>query len=255
MSLSVAIAAFNEEKKIGRTLQSVSGFADEIVVVDCNSFDKTAEIAKQYTKKIYFHENEQMFHINKNIAIDACSGDWILFLDADEVVSEQLKKEINSVIFQSESFHDVKNKYDGYDMPRLNFFLGRFLKKGGQYPDSRIRLFKKGKGRWPCVSVHEQIKIEGEVGHLKNDLLHFSYESFGEYWKKANTYTSLTALEIRQEKRNIFMKFLKYCFYLPIYTFFNIYVRHKGFVDSWQGFLFAKFSALHFPIAFIKSLK
>ena len=94
-----------------------------------------------------------------------------------------------------------------------------------------------------------------ELKTLKNDLLHYSYETFSEYWKKAMTYTSLTAQSIKLEKTNFMSRFLKYMIYLPIYTFFNIYVRHRGYVDSWQGFLFAKFSALHFPIAYIKSLK
>lgn len=246
MSLSIAIATYNEEKKIKRTLESVSGFADEIVIVDGNSSDKTVEIAKKFTDKIFFHENELMFHKNKNLAIEKCVCDWIFFLDADEVVPEKLKMEIDEAI--------KNNEYEGYDMPRSNYFLGRFLKKGGQYPDRRIRLFKKGKGRWPCISVHEQIQVDGEVGHLKNDLLHYSYENLGEYWKKASTYTSLTAESIKKEKANFFVKFVKYMIYLPLYTFFNIYIRHKGYVDSWQGLLFAKFSALHFPIAYIKSL-
>lgn len=244
--LSIAIATYNEEKKLKRTLESVSGWADEIVIVDGNSRDKTVEIAKKFTDKIFFHENELMFHKNKNLAIEKCLGDWIFFLDADEVVDDKLKTEIDEAI--------KDDKYSGYDMPRSNYFLGRFLKKGGQYPDTRIRLFKKGMGRWPCTSVHEQIKVDGEVGHLKNDLLHYSYESIGEYFKKANTYTSLTAQNLKKEKTNFFIKFFKYIFYLPIYTFFNIYIRHKGYVDSWQGLLFAKFSALHFVVAFIKSL-
>lgn len=257
MSLSIAIATYNEERKVARTLKSVVGWADEIVVVDGYSTDKTIDIVKEFTKKIHFRKNEEMFHINKNAAIDFCSGDWILFLDADEVVTEKLKEEIDININRSERsrpFTTNETEYSGYDLPRSNYFLGRFLKKGGQYPDTRVRLFRKGKGRWPCKSVHEQMEVDGEVGHLKNDLLHFSYESWGEYWHKADTYTSLTALEIRKEKLPTIFKFVKYFFYKPIYTFFNIYLRHKGFMDSWQGLLFAKFSALHFPIAFIKSL-
>lgn len=245
--LSVAIATYNEEKKIERTLKSVAGWADEIVVVDGYSTDKTIEIVKKYTQAIYYKENELMFHKNKNLAIEKCTGDWIFFLDADEVVTHNLKNEIEEVV-KSES-------YSGYCMPRANWFLGRFLKKGGQYPDRRIRLFKKGKGRWPCVSVHEQIEVEGEVGHLKNDLLHYSYENWVEYWRKADTYTSLTAFDIRKENINIVIKFLKYFFWLPTYTFFNIYFRHKGFMDYEQGFIFAFFSGLHFPIAFVKSTK
>jgi glycosyltransferase involved in cell wall biosynthesis len=252
--LSIAIATYNEEKKIERTLKSVSGWADEIMIVDGHSTDKTVEIAKKYTDKIFFKENELMFHKNKNEAIEKCTGDWIFFLDADEVLSGQMKMEIDDVLDRRERSTGMSSSYAGFDMPRANFFLGRFLKKGGQYPDTRVRLFRKGKGEWPCLSVHEQLRVNGNVGHLKNDLLHYSYESMGEYWKKAMTYTKLTAESIKKEKTNIFVKFFKYCVSLPIYTFFNIYLRHRGYVDSWQGLLFAKFSALHFPIAFFRSL-
>lgn len=246
MKLSIAIATYNEEKKIARTLQSVAGWADEIVLSDGYSTDKTIKNAKKFTDKIFYKKNEPMFHINKNYAIDNCRGEWIFFLDADEVVTDGLKKEIDEVI-------NTNQNYAGYDMPRANYFLGRFLKKGGQYPDKRIRLFKNGRGKWPCISVHEQIKVDGEVGHLKNDLLHYSYENWGEYWKKANTYTTLTAEVIKKEKSPVVIKFVKYFFWLPFYTFINIYIRHKGIMDGWQGLLFAKFSGLHFPIAYIKT--
>lgn len=245
MKLSIAIATFNEEKKIKRTLKSVTGWVDEIVIVDGNSTDKTVEIAKEFTDKIFSHENELMFHKNKNLAIEKCTGEWILFLDADEVITNDLKHEITEAM--------RNNNFNGYDMPRANYFLGRFSKKGGQYPDVRIRLFKNGKGRWPCKSVHEQMEVDGEVGHLRNDLLHYSYESFGEYWKKADTYTLLTAEIIKKENVNAVIKFFKYFFWMPVYTFFNIYFRHKGFMDSWQGFIFALFSGLHFTIAYVKS--
>lgn len=251
--LSVAIATYNEEKKIERTLNSVAAWADEIVMVDGNSSDRTVAIAKRFTDKIFLHENELMFHKNKNLAIEKCTGEWILFLDADEVVTEKLKDEIDTVINRRDRTPGLSAPYDGYDMPRANYFFGRFLKKGGQYPDRRIRLFKNGKGKWPCISVHEQIAVEGEIGHLKNDLLHYSYETWGEYWQKAAIYTSLTAENIKKEKLNMVLKFLKYMVFLPWYTFFNIYFRHKGFEDFWQGLLFAKFSGLHFPIAFMKS--
>lgn len=254
MLLSIAIATFNEEKKVERTLKSVAGWADEIVIVDGQSIDKTAEIAKKYTDKIFFKENELMFHKNKNAAIEKCTGEWVFFLDADEVVTDELRNEINVNINRRDKPLGLSVPYSGYDMPRLNYFLGRFLKKGGQYPDRRVRLFRRGKGSWPCVSVHEQIKVDGNIGRLKNDLLHYSYESWNEYWKKAATYTSLTAENIKKEKTNPVIKFYKYMFWRPVYTFLNIYFRHKGFMDSWQGFLFALFSGIHFPIAYVKSI-
>lgn len=246
MNLSVALAVYNEEKKIERTLKSIFGWAQEIVVVDGFSIDKTKNICQKYTDKIFQKNNELMFHKNKNFAIEQCVGNWILFLDADEVVTNDLKREIEEAM--------QKDIFAGYDFPRKNFFLGRFLTKGGQYPDSRIRLFKKGKGYWPCKSVHEQMEIKGQVGHLKSDLLHYSYEDLSEYWRKAKTYTDLTADELKAQRKNLAFFFFPYVIWQPLTTFFKIYFRHKGFIDSWQGFLFAFFSGLHFPIAYFKAV-
>ncbi|GAF86475.1 unnamed protein product, partial [marine sediment metagenome] len=138
-------------------------------------------------------------------------------------------------------------------IPRKNYFLGKFLKKGGQYPDYVIRLVRKEKAHFPCKSVHEQIKVKGKVGYLRNPLIHFSSPSFSRYMTNSNRYTTLTALELI--KKNVSLNFfsqLKYLFWLPIKTFFNLFFRHKGFLDGFQGFVFALFSGFHHFIAFAK---
>ncbi len=247
--LSVAIAVYNEEENLDRCLASVAGWADEIVVVDGGSTDKTVEVARRYKSKILNSDNPSMFHINKQKALDACTGEWILQLDADEVVSEKLREEITSTI-------SLKGASVGYYIPRKNYFLGHWLRKGGQYPDYVIRLFQKGKGKFPCKSVHEQIEIHGAVGYLKNPLFHYSYRTLGEYWKKADAYTSLTAQEMvkNQVPKNI-KSWVQYEWMKPTLTFVSLFVRHKGFMDSLYGLLFALFSALHYPIAYKKYLR
>ena len=251
--LSVALATFNEESNIASCLDSVRELASEIVVVDGSSKDKTVEIAKKYGAKVKVTDNPPIFHINKQKALNMATGDWILQLDADEHVSGELADEIKKVV-------DGGSEYNGYWIPRKNYFLGRFLTKGGQYPDYTIRLYKKGKGRLPQKDVHEQAEVEGKVGYLKNPLLHYPYKNFSFYIEKWNRYNILIATQIKKdmERKNKFERFIFGIGYLiikPTHWFLTTYIRHKGFVDLWQGFVFSLFSALRFPVAYIKYLQ
>lgn len=244
VKISVCLATFNEEENLAACLESVKDFADEIIIVDGQSQDKTREIAKSFGARVFNRENPLIFHINKQIAIEKAKGEWILQLDADERVTKELKKEIRSKIQNIREF-------SGYYIPRKNYFLGRWLKKGGQYPDYVIRLFKNGKAYFPCKSVHEQIVVKGKVDYLKNSLVHLSDPDLKKYFQKFEQYTNLDAKKIKKEKG--FLKPIKYLFFKPPYWFLKTYIRHKGFLDSWQGFLFSFFSSLHFPVAYLKS--
>jgi len=249
IKLSLVIATYNEEENIGDCIKSAKDIADEIIIIDGSSCDKTAEIAKDLGAKVFVVSNKQMFHKNKQLGLEKAGGEWILQLDADERVSKKLREEIYEITkVQGSGF-----KVQGYYIPRRNLFLGRFLKKGGQYPDYVIRLVRNGKARFPCKSVHEQIKVEGEVGYLKNDLIHLAVPNFSKYLQNANRYTTLTADKYKMEKLslNLFNK-LKYLFLLPLATFLKLFVRHRGFIDGFPGFVFALFSGLHHSIAFIK---
>ncbi|MDP3888606.1 MAG: glycosyltransferase family 2 protein [bacterium] len=244
--ISVALATFNEEENLRKCLESVRQLADEIVVVDGTSSDKTVEIAKKFGAKIILTDNPPIFHINKQKAIEASSGDWILQLDADEVVDENLKNEILKIVEKGSSF-------SAFWIKRKNYFLGKWLKKGGQYPDPVIRFFKNGQAYLPCKSVHEQMVTKGEVGWLENDLLHYSVPSFSRYLINSNRYTSLTTQEFKANKISCsLLNFINYIFFKPIWTFGQIFFRHKGFRDGFPGFVFALFSSLHFSISYIK---
>lgn len=251
-TLSVVLATFNEEENLNKCLSSIKDFADEIVIVDGSSKDKTLEIAEKFKAKIRVTSNKPIFHINKQMAIDMATSDWILQLDADEVVSESLSKEILDTI-------QKKTDINGYWIPRKNWFLGRFLMKGGQYPDYTLRLYKKGKGKLPQKDVHEQAVVEGKTGYLKEALLHYPYKNFNEYFKKWERYTGFIAGQIKaeQNKKNIVGKIFYALVYLiikPSHWFLITYVRHKGFLDLWSGFVFSFFSALRFPVSYIKYL-
>lgn len=249
-TISVAIATYNEENNIAKCLEAVSNWVDEIVIADGNSQDETIKVASKFKNvKIIKTTNKPIFHINKNIAIDACTSDWILQLDADEIVTPQLQKEI--VSYLEKNIDDVKQ--NGFWIPRKNYFLGAFLKKGGQYPDPTIRFYKKGKGRLPCVDVHEQAKIEGEVGWLKNDLEHYADTSFSKYLLRHNRYTTLLAKELQERKTKInFINFINFYFCKPNWWFLKTFFRHRGYIDGFPGFVFSFYSALRFPISYTK---
>lgn len=247
-TISVVLATLNEEQNLKNCLDSVKDLAWEIVIVDGGSQDKTINIAKVFGVRIIQTTNPPNFHVNKNKAIDAAKGEWVLQLDADEVVSPELAEEIRKVI-------SSKSDFSGYWIPRKNFFLGRFLKKGGQYPDYTLRLYRKGFGRLPAKDVHEQAAVEGKVGYLSSDLLHLRDKNFSTYMERFNRYTDLLAIQIKDKgvKKNFF-SFFDYIIMKPIFWFIKAYFRHRGYVDSFPGFVFAFFSSLRFPVAYFKFL-
>jgi hypothetical protein len=187
------------------------------------------------------------FHKQKKLANDRARGEWVLQLDADEVVTSELREEIKNIIRSNP-------EENGFWIPRANFFLGSFLKKGGTYPDYTLRLYRRGKGNLPAKSVHEQAVVEGKTGYLKNNLLHFNNPTFGTYIEKRfNRYTDIMAEEVPDTGP---LTAFRYLFWRPLCDgnqgFLSIYIRHLGFLDGFPGFVWALFSALHFPIAFFK---
>lgn len=243
-SISVVLATYNEEANIAACLSSVKDIADEIIIVDGGSKDSTVKISENLGAKVFVTDNPANFHINKQKAIDKATKDWILQLDADERVEEGLALEIKKAVNQSKDIN-------GYWVPRKNLFLGRYLMKGGQYPDYTIRLYRRGKGRLPQKSVHEQAIVEGEVGYLKHPLVHIADPSFARYLLRYNRYTDLMSKELKV-KSNGFSTAINYLFISPVWWFLMSYFRHKGFMDSWQGFVFSFFSSIRFPISYIK---
>lgn len=246
--ISVVLATYNEEKNLAKCLASVASWVDEIIIVDGSSTDRTREIAKKFKAIIIKTTNKLNFHINKQMAIDKAQNELILQMDADEVVDDDLQKFCLKI-----SKNLKKQKYSAWYIKRKNYFLGRFLKKGGQYPDSVIRLFKKGKAYLPCKDVHEQMQVDGEVGVAEGHFLHYANPDFQTYLRKFNTYTTFKMLQMQQENVKInFFSFVKYVFYQPIITFFSLYFRHKGFVDGWAGFVFAYFSGFYWLVSYLK---
>lgn len=281
--LSVVLATYNEEKNLGACLESVKNIADEIVIVDGTSSDRTVAIAKQYNAVVKVVPNQQIFHINKQKALDLATHEWILQLDADEIVSKKLASEIQSIITMTDEEIDdyqkrLPNKklflrhqklleqrdgaigtkegnYAAFFVPRLNYFLGRNLRYGGVYPDGVIRLVKKGLARFPAKDVHEQIVVDGRVGWLSHDLIHMADPTFARYLARNSRYIDLIATQLKEAKAGSdVLTGIKYFVVLPVWWFLLTFIRHKGFLDSWQGFVFSFFSSLRFPRAYFRYL-
>lgn len=245
-TLSVVLATFNEEKNLPDCLESIKDLAQEIVIVDGTSTDNTVEVAKKFNAEVIVTTNPQIFHINKQKSIDRATKDWILQLDADERVTPELAKEIEKSI-------NSGSEVNGYWLPRKNYFLGRFLSKGGQYPDYTLRLYRRGFGSLPQVDVHEQAVVEGKTEYLKHPLLHLADPNFKRYLLRYGRYTNLIAKELKDQHVGLNPWIaIKYLLIYPIWWFLLTYIRHKGFVDSWQGFVFSFFSAARFPVAYYK---
>lgn len=246
--LSVVIAAKNEEKNIRECLESVK-WADEIVIVDDVSTDRTVEICRGYTQKIFIQDSGGDFHKNKNLAIEKAGGDWILSLDADEVITPELAYEIKEAI--------KNEKLLGYYINRKNLFLGKWIRGCGWYPDYIIRLFRKGTAKWPLLAEDfhgtPQITDKKRVGYLKNPFLHYSYNTLNQYFEKFNLYTSCLAKQeyihgLRLSKNNFFA-----CFIIkPIFLFLRKYFLWKGFRDGFRGLFISLSSALVIFVSYAK---
>lgn len=238
--VSVAIITKNEERNIKKALESVKDF-EEIVIVDAFSEDKTLDICRKYTDKIFQYE-WQGFAKQKQLAIDKTTLSWVFVLDADERVTEPLKKEI---------MKKIKEDKDGYFIPRKNFFLGRWIKHSGWWPDYTLRLFKKEKGKVELREVHEKIIVDGKIGYMKEPLLHYTYQNIEEFIKKMNNYASLSAQEIVKRNPSQYKIFYKMIF-SPCFTFLKMYVFRLGLLDGIRGLILAMLYSFYGFLKYVK---
>jgi len=225
--LSVTVITFNEEKNIRDCLVSVE-WADEIVVVDSGSSDKTVEICRDFTDKIFFHPWIGMKE-QKQYAVDRASHRWIFSIDADERLTDAIK----SFILQ-----ELKDpSYDGYRFPRQNYFLGRWMKHGGWYPDMVLRFFNKDRGHFGGINPHDKVIIDsGRIKTTSFPIIHNSYNSVSQYLIKQNLYSSVSAAERVKAGKKV-MPFL-----IPaktLWKFLETYFIKGGFMDGFHGFVAA----------------
>ena len=185
--LSVTIVARNEERTVGDVLRSVSTLADEIVFLDSGSTDRTPEIAIEFNVRFY-HQEWLGFAAQKNRAIDLATGDWILSLDADEVLTPALQAEIRNLLQ-----HGVPEEIAGFRIPRVLYIGDAPVRGGGFYPDAQLRLFRRGRGRFGPRLVHESVKVEGRIMQLKHDMLHYAYENVDDFAQTLDQYARMSA--------------------------------------------------------------
>lgn len=240
MGLSAVVITYNEGRNIKRCLDSVK-WTDEIIVVDSFSTDKTKVIARNYKTKI-FNLKFLGYSKTKNFGIRKAKNEWILSIDADEVVSDSLKKEI---------LHKIRRtNLNGFYVPRKVFFLNKWINHCGWYPDYQLRLFRKKSGRFDEEKlVHENVNVAGKVGYLKNDLLHFSYRDLNQYFAQFNKYTTLAALNMAKDNKSFSLFKL---FFNPTFTFFKMYVMKSGFLDGFAGFTICFMSSFYNFVKYIK---
>ena len=239
--LSVVVVTLNEEERIRACLESV-GWADELIVVDAESLDKTASIARELTDHVFVRPWPG-FAAQKNFGLDQAHGDWVLSLDADEIVSAPLHEEITAILERG-------GTHTGFAIPRRNVFWGRWVRHGGLYPDWQVRLFAGGRGRFAERSVHESVKVQGSVGRLRGHLEHRSYRDVGDFLARADRYSTLAAEEWLAAGRR--PRPLVDLAVRPIGRFLGMYVARAGFLDGWRGFLLA---VLYGYYVFLRSAK
>ncbi|MDP2649859.1 MAG: glycosyltransferase family 2 protein [bacterium] len=241
-SISVVISSFNSEKKIEECLKSVS-WAHEIIVVDGTSTDKTLEIVKKYTTKIFVRPNHKMLNINKNFGFSKATGDWILSLDTDERVTPELAKEIKLTIEQLNN-----GAIDGFWIPRKNIIFGKWMEHTGWYPDLQLRLFKWGKGRFAEEHVHEMVKVEGGIGELKGHILHYNYDSISQFLQKLGTIYGPNEAEQLIKKGYVFD--WRDSIRFPAKEFLSRFFAREGYKDRFHGLILSLLMAFYHFIVF-----
>lgn len=226
--ISVAIVNFNEEKKLESCLKSVVDLADEIVVIDLGSTDQSKEVAKKFNCKLFSHKYVPYVELVRNFAVSKVSSDWVLVLDPDEQITDQLARQLRNISKQ--------NKYAALNIPRKNIFFGKWIKHTNWWPDRHVRFFRKGKVRW-IDRIHFYPQVDGEVLNLpaKEDLaiIHYGYDTVKQFIDRQNRYSSI-------EARNLYEEGVRFSwglfFWKPIREFLVRFIRHGGFLDGFYGF-------------------
>jgi glycosyltransferase involved in cell wall biosynthesis len=238
--LSVAVITLNEAHRLRRCLESTA-WADELVVVDAESSDKTVQVAREFTDRVIVRPWAG-FAAQKNFALEHCAGEWVLSLDADEEAAPELRAEIMTEIAGAHA-------HDGYALRRQNVFLDRWIRHGGLYPDWQVRLFRRERGRFDERAVHESVSVTGSLGRLDGHLVHRSYESVSDFVERANRYSSLAAEQMIREGRRMRAGEL---LARPLGRFLSMYLLRGGFLDGRRGLLLASLYAYY---VFMRSAK
>lgn len=247
LPISVCIVAGNEAHRIRRALESVAGWASEIVVVtDENVTDGTEEIAASYGAKV-IREPWKGISGHRNLASEKATQPWLLALDADEVVSPALRAEIIQTTTATDARESVS--YAAYGFPRCTLFFGRWIRHGDWYPDRIVRLWQNGRGHW-SGNLHEKLIVQGSIGYMRGEILHYSMESLEQRIKKTLKYADIFARTCAEQGRTVtFLDLLV----RPPWRFWRAYLFRLGFLDGWQGFTIAWLAAFYTFLRYAKA--
>jgi glycosyltransferase involved in cell wall biosynthesis len=241
MKITATIITLNEERNIARAIESLR-CCNEILVVDSGSADRTVELAEKHGARVV-ESPWPGYATQKNYAAEKASNDWILSIDADEVVSEALDAEIWQLKRNGAT-------YDAYTMPRLAQYLGRWILHCGWYPDRKIRLYDRRKAKWTGKFVHESLQVSGRIGHLESNLLHFTCDSLSEHLKTMDRYTTLAAEELVSQKTKVR---LRHMIFDPAWTLTRTYFLQRGFLDGLEGLTIAYMAAFYTFLKYAKA--
>lgn len=242
MKITVVVSTYNRSKSLARTLKSVKDLADEMVVVDNESTDDTAQVAKNLGARVYSRPNNSMLNVNKNFGISKATGDWILYLDDDEEIPAELSQEIKK------SLKD--NEIAGFWISRKNIIFGKWITHGIWWPDRQLRLFRKGMGTYPEKHVHEYIAVSGPSRKLEHSFLHYNYDSLNQYLAKMqDIYTGsevekLVATGYRVDWRDAIR--------FPVSDFLKLYFAQSGYKDGLHGLVLASLQGFYSFLIFVK---
>ena len=241
MKITATIITLNEERNIARAIESLR-CCDEILIIDSGSIDRTVELAQNLGVQV-IEAGWLGYAAQKNWAAEQAANDWILSLDADEALSEALEAEIWNL-------KKSGPQHDAYTMPRLARYLGRWILHSGWYPDRKIRLYHRAKAQWVGEFVHESVQVDGRLGHLDSNILHFTCDSLSEHLKTLDKYTTLAAQEIaaRRVKVPLYRLILD-----PPWTFLRSYILKRGFLDGHEGLIIAYMAAFYTFLKYSKA--
>lgn len=240
-TVSVVLSVRNEELKIERTLSSLR-WADEIIVVDNGSTDKTADIARQYGAKVIRSKNNLMLNVNKNLGFGKAKNDWVLSVDGDEVIPPELAQEIKKSVHNSQVV--------GYWIPRKNILFGKWIAHGLWWPDKQLRLFKRGIGAFPCKNVHEYLVVDGPTAELTVPMVHYNYESVSQFIRKMDEIYTENEVEshVAAGYRVVWQDAVRF----PMSDFVKTYLAQGGYKDGLHGFVFSVLQAFYSFVVFAK---
>jgi glycosyltransferase involved in cell wall biosynthesis len=241
--ITLVVSAYNEEKRLGKCLDSVKGLVEEVIVIDNSSTDTTAQIAEKHGAKVFKRENNLMLNVNKNFGFSKASHEWILNLDADESVTPELENEIKELLSK-----DITE--NGFLIPRKNIIFGKWIQNSIWWPDYQLRLFRKGKGKFAEKHIHELLEVEGSVGTLQSPIEHDNYSSVSQWIHKMDRIYTESEAEayINSGKKITWIDAIRF----PVDDFLKTFFLQKGYKDGLHGLVLSLLQAFYAEITFAK---